>query len=140
MPRSHHRAQGFTLIEVLVTMVVMSFGLLGFAALLTKSVSTNRQATQRSQATILAHDIAERMRVNRAAAVAGAYNLALDSDPAGGGLAGEDMVDWIGLVADALPQGDAAVNVNGNGNTTITLQWNERNDGQRTTFTTQTTI
>lgn len=140
MNRGKSGQGGFTLIEVLVTVVVVTFGLLGFAGLLTKAIMSNRQATQRSDATILAYDMTERMRVNRVAALAGAYNLAMDSSPSGASVAGTDLADWVSLIADVLPGGDGSVSVDGNGNATITIQWEERNDGQPTTFVTQSSI
>ena len=54
--------RGFSLIEVLITVIITSIGLLGFAGILNKSIATNRQAYARSQATILANDIIERMQ------------------------------------------------------------------------------
>ena len=52
------RAAGFTLIEVLVALVVMSVGLLGLALLQQNAVAFNRDAYLASQATVLAYDIA----------------------------------------------------------------------------------
>ena len=59
----HHLA-GFTLIEVLVTMIVLSVGLLGTAALQITGIRSATGATSRTQATLLADDIVERMRAN----------------------------------------------------------------------------
>ena len=58
-------AGGFTLIEVLVALVVMSVGLLGLALLQQNAVAFNRDAYLASQATVLAYDIADRIRGNR---------------------------------------------------------------------------
>jgi len=132
--------KGFTLIEVLVTIVITTVGLLGFAALLNRAVVSNRQAYMRTQADIMAYDLAERMRVNRAAALGGAYNLALGSNPTGGTVAGDDLVDWRGKLTTALPSGNTAITVDGNGNVAITIQWDDDNDGTPTVFVTQTTI
>lgn len=134
------RARGFSLIEVMVTIVVVSVGLLGFVALLNRSIVANRQAYMRSQATIMAHDVAERMRVNRAAAVGGAYNLTVGSAPVGGSVAGNDLVDWTQHLARELPAGQAGVAVDASGNVTITIRWDDDNDGTATTFVTQTAI
>lgn len=135
--RSQH---GFTLIETMVTILVLSVGLLGFAGLLTKSIVTNRQALYRSQATLLAHDIAERMRANRTAAVAGGYNIGLKSTVSTGSFAGGDLADWKSNVAGLLPEGDALVSVDALGNVGIAIHWNDANDGTSKSFTTQTTI
>ena len=62
--------RGFTLIEVLVTLVILTFGLLGIAGLMAKGQRTAFEAYQRQQAVALATDMAERIRGNRFLAVA----------------------------------------------------------------------
>jgi type IV pilus assembly protein PilV len=128
------------MIEVMIAVVIVSFGLLGFAGLLTKAIQDNRVAYMRSQATILAYDITERMRANRNAAISGGYTIAMGSNAAGTTLAALDTQDWKGNLASLLPGGDGAVNVDGNGNATITIRWDEDGDGIPTQFTTQTSI
>ena len=128
------------MIEVMIAVVIVSFGLLGFAGLLTKAIQDNRVAYMRSQATILAYDITERMRANRNAAISGGYTIAMGSNAAGTTLAALDTQDWKGNLASLLPGGDGAVNVDGNGNATITIRWDEDGDGIPTQFTTQTSL
>lgn len=135
--------QGFTLLEVLVTMVVMALGLLGYAGLQVASLKNSASAYQRSQATILAYDMIDRMRANRSQAVGGTYNIAVGATPGGSGLAGQDLVSWKTLVQNALPGGDAAINVDGTGNTLITIQWADKRDrsaSANTIFRTQTVL
>ncbi len=55
---------GFTLLEVLVAVLVLSFGLLGIAGLLLSTVQNNTIAAQRTTATFLAQDMADRIRQN----------------------------------------------------------------------------
>jgi len=59
-----NRQNGFSMIEVLVTMVILAIGLLGVAGLQIASVRNTQVAAQRSIATQQAYDIAERMRAN----------------------------------------------------------------------------
>ncbi|MCS6948044.1 MAG: type IV pilus modification protein PilV, partial [Steroidobacteraceae bacterium] len=68
------KARGFTLIEALIAVLVLSIGLLGIAGLQLASLQTNSVAYQRSQATMLAYDLLDRMRANRTAALNGAYD------------------------------------------------------------------
>ena len=56
--------QGFTLLEVLIALLVLSIGLLGLAALQTTGLRSNQMANMRTVATQLAYDIADRMRAN----------------------------------------------------------------------------
>ena len=61
--------RGFTLIEVLVTLVILTFGLLGIAGLMAKGQRASFEAFERQQAISLASDMAERVRANRNQAV-----------------------------------------------------------------------
>lgn len=65
---SPSHASGFTLIEVMIAVLILGFGLLGFALLQTMSVRFVNSANQRTQATNLAYDMLDQMRVNRIAA------------------------------------------------------------------------
>jgi len=67
---------GMTLVEVLVAVLVLSIGLLGLASLQMTVLRSNHSAYLRSQATLLAQDITERMLANRSAALAGKYDAA----------------------------------------------------------------
>lgn len=58
------RNAGFTLVEILITIIVLSIGLLGLAGLQINGLRVNMSSEMRSKATFLANDIAERMRAN----------------------------------------------------------------------------
>ncbi len=60
----HHSQSGFTLLEVLVSVFVLSVGLLGIASLQLTSKRTNYEAVQRTNATMLAQELLERIRAN----------------------------------------------------------------------------
>jgi type IV pilus assembly protein PilV len=69
----HHKRRfspGFTLVEVLVSLLVISIGLLGVAKLVLAAVKANDSAYFRGQATNLAYAILDDMRANRAYALA----------------------------------------------------------------------
>ncbi len=103
-------AAGFTLIESLVALLVLSIGLLGVAAMQLASLQANNGAFQRTQATFLAQDIADRMRANRTAAMAGDYDFDL-GDAAPGDIdtiAEADIVAWKDRLAATLGRRRAA--------------------------------
>jgi type IV pilus assembly protein PilV len=124
---------GSSLIEVLITMIVISLGLLGQAALTAQSSKANNSAFMRSQATLLAHDMIERLRLNRALAVAGEFSINFaaagndpsDSVPAGTTIQLTEKRDWKSNIEQALPAGDGQVAVDGTGKVTITIRWSE---------------
>jgi type IV pilus assembly protein PilV len=70
---SSRRNNGFTLIEVLIALLVLSFGLLGLAMLQATGLRFNNDSYMRTQATILAYDLIDRIRANKAASDAGYY-------------------------------------------------------------------
>ena len=83
--------RGFTLIEVLVTLVILTFGLLGIAGLMAKGQRASFEAFQRQQATSIASDMAERVRANRTQVVA--YSAAASvTDPLGPGARYNDLL------------------------------------------------
>lgn len=127
-PHSVRSARGFTLVEALVSLLVLSIGLLGVAALQLSSLRANNSASYRSQATFLAYDIADRMRANRAAALANAYNIgfgeATASSPAT--VAERDLKDWLDRVSASLPGSPTAqVQSLGNAMFAIRIRWND---------------
>ncbi len=75
---------GYTLVEVLVAVVILSVGLLGLAGMQARGMRNSHDAYLRSQAAILAYDIADRMRANRDAALAGDYDIGIDVAAPGG--------------------------------------------------------
>jgi type IV pilus assembly protein PilV len=56
--------RGFSLLEVLVAVVILSVGLLGIAGLQVAGLRVNHSSYMRTQATLLAYDMADRMRAN----------------------------------------------------------------------------
>jgi type IV pilus assembly protein PilV len=68
--------RGFTLLEVLIALLVMSIGLLGIGKMMMLSARANDSAYMRSQATALAYTILDAMRANRATALGQGYDTA----------------------------------------------------------------
>ena len=116
---------GATLIEVLVTMAIMAIGLLGLAGLQVSNMRNAQDAYYRSQATFLAHDILDRMRVNRAAA--SHYAVAVGSSTASGTntIAVADIAAWKTVLRNQLPDGEGSVVVAG-GLVTVRIEWDDR--------------
>jgi type IV pilus assembly protein PilV len=115
MKRQHihlPRARGFTLVEALVALLVLSVGLLGVGMLQLSSLSNNYASSLRSQATFLAQDITDRMRANRENAEDGDYNIDLGEAGAAGTIAGDDLVAWKAALDATLPDGDGAIATN----------------------------
>ncbi len=115
---------GFTLLEILITMVIIAIGMMGFAAMMMNSMKNNRTAMQRSLATFYAYDILDCMRVNRAAAAAYQRNFADSIPSASGSLAQQDLNLWLTGLSTALPSGQAKIGVVGD-TATIEIQWAE---------------
>lgn len=122
--RRFHQS-GFSLLEILVTMIIIAVGLMGFASMMVQSMKANRTAMQRSLATFYTYNIIDCMRVNRQAAIAGNYNRdyststpqASTSDIAEG-----DLNLWLTSLSDALPSGEAQITVLNN-IVTVRIKW-----------------
>lgn len=134
-----NRQRGVGLIEVLVALVILSIGLLGMASLQAASLRANHQAYLRSQAVILARDVVDRMRANRPPALAGDYDIALDTAATGTTVAADDLKQWKAALEGQLPLGDGSVAVVA-GVATVVVEWdNSRGaeDPEQLTVTTE---
>ena len=125
------RCAGLTLVEVLIALLVMSVGILGLATLQTSSINFNAEANRRTQATILAYEMADRMRANRPAALGGAYTIAIQNPiPAcappsiAGNVATQDISAWRSSLVCRLPSGTGSIALTGTV-FTLTVQWDD---------------
>ncbi|RNE91365.1 type IV pilus modification protein PilV [Marichromatium sp. AB32] len=121
-PRIGRRQRGLTLIEVLVTMVVLAVGLLGFGALQALTMKSNLGALQRSYATLHAHDIIESMRANRAERAS--YATGFTDSVSGTSVSAQDLQRWKQALAADLPSGEGRITLDGD-KVAITLRWRE---------------
>lgn len=149
------RSEGFTLVEVLVSLLVLSMGLLGVCKLMLGAVRSDDSAFMRTQATALAYAILDAMRANRPTALSQGYDITqsqfgaltapgalCDSGPTGSActngptLAQYDLWMWrqrmIGTATSpgALPSASlgSVTTVTGANNqvvATITIQWDD---------------
>lgn len=138
------KARGFTLIEVLIALIIMSVGMLGIAGLYVHSMQAGRTSMFRHHAVTLAGDVADRIRANpRAGAVyalAGADNncVAAGIDCTAAEMAANDVFLWDQQAQDTLPNGNVVVVFN-NGivppTYQITVSWTEPGEVMNYTVT-----
>lgn len=130
-PKPLRKDAGVSLIEVLVAIVIFSFGMLGLAGLQTRLMTYSQSSLMRSQAMALTDDVLDRMRVDRQNAVSGNWNTNLDdtaaSVPTGTSPYQFDLRAWKAEVETLLPDGKAAILVDAaqNNLVTVTIEWND---------------
>lgn len=117
-----NQSSGFTLIEVLIAVVILSIGLLGLAGLQTLALRQNTSSQSRSNAVELINDLADRMRANSTGVNANNYNGGIPADPgfdcmtnlgatasgtecSAAEMATYDLFAWQTAVGQALPGG-----------------------------------
>ena len=122
----HINAQrGFSMVEVLVTVIVLAIGLLGLAGLQAYGLQNNHGAYVRSQASLLSYEIVDSMRANRSAALQGNYDIGYGETLGGGGQATLDVNQWVQDLARTLPGGEGQIVVNANGTAIVRVRWDE---------------
>lgn len=113
-------ASGFSLIEVLVTLTILSVGILGLGALMSKTQVMSMESYQRGQALALLRDMMYRISSNRAqapsyvtgtsgAAVLGTNNTVWTDDCIGGAAFGfqRDECEWSKALRGAAETSDS---------------------------------
>ena len=121
------KQNGFSMLEALVTLLIVSLGLLGIAGIIANSLKVNQGAQIRSQASLLANDIIESMRAKRTTAekTPAAYTLGdCDTIPAVDPIAQADLTQWCAALDAALPAGTGSVALAAN-MATVTVQWDD---------------
>lgn len=118
------RQYGVSLVEVMVTIVILSIGLLGLAGLQANGLRASQSAFYRAQAAQFALDMTDRIRANALPATASNYARTFGAAvPTGTALREAETRDWLNRVR-TLPEGDGQVEVNGN-TVTVTVRWND---------------
>ena len=136
------RQRGFSLVEVMVTLAIVSVGALGMAALQTVTLRSYNNALLESQAATLAQDVIERVRANPngdyttgyESAIAGAVCTGLNANCNADAMARYDLMAWkcalgavsnicaAGGIAGQLPAGAGSITVAGN-IYTVSIRW-----------------
>jgi type IV pilus assembly protein PilV len=133
--------RGFSLLEVLITLLVLSIGLLGVAAMQAFSLKANQSANFRTQATALANMMAERMRAHGG----GALNTTVAYYGSGSDArASADLADWQNAIQAQLPNGVGTLVFNGD-NIGVSITWTDArwaigDANQQTAFVLTTTL
>lgn len=142
------KCEGMTLLEVLISVVILAISLLGIASMLMVSNKANNSSYAKLQAVQAVYDIFDRIRANSEAALSGSYNISnigsngyptSVSSPSvlcnasvcnPSQLAQYDTWYWLTRVVSQLPNGSGSVTsalsgVAGNTVITVTVQWDD---------------
>lgn len=104
---SNMKQRGSSLLEVLIAVLVLAVGMLGMAALQSITLKNSNSSSGRSQAVIQTYSLFDTMRLTRAAAQAGMYNVSgwtcsPGTPPAGSTSDFSVFNSWLGQVQATL--------------------------------------
>lgn len=127
---------GFSLIEVLVSLLVLGIGVLGVAALQTTALRYGHDSYLRSVAVLQANSMGDRMRANQNAVTSGLYNSlsGIPSSPpncsscSSSDIATQDLYEWNSNNAQLLPAGQGTIN-NVGGHFDVVVRWDNDRTG-----------
>lgn len=129
------RQRGVGLIEVLIAIVVVALGVLAISRLQTNMIRANQSALFRSEASFQVYNMLDRLRADRQAALAGAYDRGFATarpsaadcvdipDYGALTLPANETMEWL-CALDNLPAGAGSIAVNGV-IATVTVQWDD---------------
>ena len=128
------KSAGFTMLEVMISIVIIAFGLLGIAGLQAFALKNSQSASARLTATVLAEDMVDRLRSNQPAMASAEYNKPNTADydsnidcatnpclaSAPANMADYDRALWADRVRAALPGGVGIVCIDSTPNDGLT--------------------
>lgn len=128
---------GFTLLEVLITMSILAFGMLGIAKLQLNSLRDTQNAQYQTKANLFVQKIAAHIEANNT--VLNSYQLNFKQTPSASidcqvstcspsEIAKYDLVQWHQLIRQSLPSGTGEIAVKNN-DATIIVHWDENKNG-----------
>jgi type IV pilus modification protein PilV len=148
------KQQGFSMIEIMVTIAIIATSLLGTAGLQAYAMRVNQGAQLRTQAVFLASDIVERIEANKIGATSGTgytldetgsapaiVNTCFSATCSASNLASYDLNQWSNSISTLLPQAtdweictdndydsacDSAASVANPTNYLIRIDWTDR--------------
>lgn len=119
------RQQGVGLIEVLITVLVLSIGLLGLAGLQLTSLRSNQSAMERSLGVVQSYSIIEAIRADVDSARQGRFNVGLDTTPSGNTFPAQSLTLWRDqLRANLGPGAAGSVDCNAT-QCTVIVRWDD---------------
>lgn len=139
--------KGFSLVEALVAIVVLSVGLLGVASVQLSTLKLNQVAQQRSIAQLAINTMTDRMRSNLPGVRAGNYAFSFSYDDVFANkpapvnctsactsqqIASFHLERWISELNAMLPEGRGIITGAANGTFRISVMWREKELGNDT--------
>ncbi len=125
---SHSKRQkGFSLIEVMISLVLISIGLMSMTSLQSRSVNISTVAYTETQSTLLIQEIVELLRANKVAAASGTYNIGLSSfsdlPTPGSSIAEVDRYNWFNNLDNTLTGAKSSINCDADSRCVLELQY-----------------
>jgi type IV pilus assembly protein PilV len=131
-PRLLRAQRGVALLEVLISFLILSVGLVGFSALQVRAIKATQSTLQRTKAVMLANSILDAMRANKAVAITSPSGYLLtktcDRPTAPTTLADKDRVNWFDGLKSALGDVDttcADLDCTTAGLCTVNIYWDD---------------
>ena len=122
------RQSGASLLEVLVSVLILAIGLLGIAALQSITLKNTQSSSERTAAIIQSYAMLDMMRANRDTARSGGYNTGLlceaPEDPGASRVAG-DQDRWIAQLKQSMGDSACGSIECGAVECSVTVQWDD---------------
>lgn len=121
------RQRGASLLEVLIALLVLAIGMLGMAALQSVTLRNSNSSLGRSQAVIQTYSVFDMLRLDRARAQQGAYDVPDWKCQAAAPASGDDVFnEWLGQVQANLGDPTACGRIDCEANEcTVGIRWDD---------------